>query len=582
MDNRQVSASLDQLADLLEFQGANSFRVRAYRRAAATIAACAEQIVDRLNDPLKPLTELPGIGQDLAQKIETLARTGTLPQLEELYQQIPPSVLDLVRVPALGPKKAAVLFRELGIRNLSDLRAGCLSGRIAALKGFGAKSCEKILHGIEIAEQANQRIRCDVADRFAAELRAYMESADSGHPLEFAGSYRRGRETVGDLDLLVASADPRSVMDHLGQFPEVVEIIARGETKMSVRVRNGLQVDLRVVAADSMGAAWQYFTGSQDHNVTLRGRAKDRGLKVNEYGVFRVHADGGEERIASVTESDVYAAIGLPWIPPELRENRDEFRWADAGILPELITLGDLRGDLHMHTVATDGSGTIEEMAAAARLRGWEYIAITDHSQRVSMARGLNPSRLRDQWREIDQCNQSWDGEFEILKGIECDILEPGGLDLPDDVLAEADWVLASVHYGQQQSKQQITERVLGAIEHPYVSGIAHPTGRLLGRRPPYEMDMDAVFRAVVRCGKLLELNASPQRLDLNDVHCSIARVKGIPIVINSDAHSVAGFDVLKFGIAQARRGGLTRSDVLNTLPLPQLRRRLAALRARQ
>ncbi|MDA0658191.1 MAG: DNA polymerase/3'-5' exonuclease PolX [Planctomycetota bacterium] len=582
MDNRQVSASLNQLADLLEFQGANSFRIRAYRQAAATIAACDEQVVDRLDDPLRPLTDLPGIGKDLAQKIETLARSGNLPQLEELSKQIPLSVLDLVRVPALGPKKAAVLFRELGIDNLTDLRAACVSGSVAALKGFGAKSCEKILHGIEIAEQANQRMRLDKATHFAAELKSYMELARGAHHLEFAGSFRRGRETVGDLDLLVASTDPRLIMDHLGQFPEVGEIIARGETKMSVRMRNGLQVDLRVVAADAMGAAWQYFTGSQDHNVTLRGRAKELGLKVNEYGVFRILEAGAEERIASVTESEVYAAVGLPWIPPELRENRDEFRWADAGKLPELITLADLRGDLHMHTVATDGSGTIEQMASAARSRGWEYIAITDHSQRVSMARGLNPSRLRDQWREIDQCNQLWAGEFEILKGIECDILESGGLDLPDDVLAEADWVLASVHYGQQQSKQQITDRVLGAIEHPYVSGIAHPTGRLLGQRPPYEIDMAAVFQAAVRCGKFLELNASPKRLDLHDGHCSIAREKGIPIVINSDAHSVTGFDVLQFGIVQARRGGLTRSDVLNTRSLSELRAYLAKLRNRK
>jgi DNA polymerase (family 10) len=414
------------------------------------------------------------------------------------------------------------------------------------------------------------------ANVLAEELREHLRTSLDGGQLELAGSYRRRRETVGDLDILVTAAVPDRVMDRLAEYESVDSVIARGDTKMSVRLGNGFQVDLRVVPEESFGAALQYFTGSKDHNVVLRGRAKQRGLKVNEYGVFRVEDD---KYVAGRTEEDVYAALELPCFPPELREARQEFDWAEHGALPGLIETRDILGDLHMHTHATDGTASIEEMVAAAKARGLQYVAITDHSQRVSMARGLDSKRLVEQWKEIDRLNQESDDTFVILKGIECDILEAGGMDLPDDVLAQADWVLASVHYGQKQSLRQITERILGAVENPYVTAIAHPTGRLLNRRDPYDVDLDRVFQAVKRHGKWLELNANPYRLDLNDVHCATAKRLAIPVVINTDAHSTDGLDVMRFGINQARRAGLTKDDVANTRPWAQFKTMLEQVR---
>jgi DNA polymerase (family 10) len=365
-------------------------------------------------------------------------------------------------------------------------------------------------------------------------------------------------------------------MDHFAAYPGIADVTGRGDTKMSVRLDTGLQVDLRVVPAESFGAALQYFTGSKDHNVTLRGMARQRGLKINEWGVYRIGDDGSEAgpSLAGRTEAEVYAALELPLFPPELREARDEFALAAAGALPRLVELADIRGDLHMHTTATDGQGTLEEMIAAARARGLQYIAITDHSKRVSMARGLDGERLRRQWREIDAIRGRYD-DIVILTGIECDILERGGMDLPDDVLAEADWVIASVHYGQQQPREQITERILGALENPHVDFLAHPTGRLINRREAYQVDLDAVIAAAARLGKLLELNANPARLDLDDVHCAAAKRRGVPIVINTDAHSTAGFDVMRYGVLQARRGGLTAADVANARPWAEFRKLL-------
>ena len=386
---------------------------------------------------------------------------------------------------------------------------------------------------------------------------------------------------MGDLDLLVdigqvaAPEAIESVMDHLGQFEGVSEVIARGETKMSVRLDSGLEIDLRAVPTESFGAALQYFTGSKEHNVEVRGRAKSLGLKVNEWGVFRVDEEGeSRERVAGDSEEAVYKALGLPCFPPELREARREFQQAEQGELPGLITADDLRGDLHMHTTATDGKATLREMVAAARAHGLEYIAITDHSQRVSMAHGLDAVRLREQWSEIDRVNQELDEEgatFRVLKGIECDILEAGGMDLDDEVLAEADWVIASLHYGQNQPRAKIMQRLLGAVEHPSVSIVAHPTGRLIGRRAPYDVEVSELIDAAAEHGKLLELNSNPARLDLDDVHCAAAKEQGVPIVISSDAHNVEGLGVTRYGILQARRAGLTAHDVANTKPLTEL-----------
>jgi DNA polymerase (family 10) len=598
MNNRDIATNFDEIADLLEFQNANPFRVRAYRNAARRITDLSEPLASIAANPHRDLTEIEGIGKDLAQKIAELLSTGSIEMLEQLRAEIPGGVLAMVRIPGMGPKKAAALFKELGISSLDELKAACEAGRVEGLKGFGKKTQDKILAGIDLAARAHERIYWAHADEIVQQLLAHMRELKGIRQMEVAGSYRRGRETIGDIDLLVDADDANAVMDQLGRFEELATVIGRGDTKMSIRLGRGLQIDLRVVPAKSFGAALQYFTGSKDHNVVLRGMAKDRGLRINEYGVFRASKSarksasgsaGGPDAtddanykdvdsanyVAGRTEEEVYATLDLPWFPPEIREARQEFAWAAAGNLPKLIEVTDLLGDLHMHTTASDGKASLREMAVAAMDRGLKYIAITDHSPRVSMANGLNPTRLRQQWDEIDPLNREFD-DFTILKGIECDILEKGGMDLPDDVLAEADWVIASVHYGQQQSREQITDRILGAMENPHVSIMAHPTGRLIGRREAYAVDLDAVFAAAARNGKLMEINANPARLDLDDVAAAAAKRHAIPIVISSDAHSTAGLDVLRYGVLQARRGGLTADDVANTRPWARIKQLLS------
>ncbi len=565
--NVDIAAVFDEIADLLEFTEANPFRVRAYRNGARTLRDLPEQVATIAADPERKLTDIEGIGKDLAEKIKTLLATGDVPMRQELLAQVPASAITLLRVPGLGPKKAATLVKELGVTTLEELRAACSDHRVQSLKGFGAKTEQTILAGLVLAETASDRMYWSEADEYADRLIAFLKAGAKLEQIEAAGSYRRGRETVGDLDLLAVTNDVKQAMDRLGAFPGIAEVLARGETKMSVRLGVGLQVDLRVVPAESFGAALQYFTGSKDHNVVLRGRAKDAGLKVNEYGVYR-----GDEYIAGRTEEDVYAAIGLPWIPPELRESRREFEWADTGKLPKLIELDDIVGDLHMHTNSTDGKATLEEMVEAARARGRQYIAITDHSKRVSMANGMDGPRLLAQWDEIDKLNTKVKG-IKVLKGVEVDILERGGLDIEDDVLQHGDWVMASIHYGQKQPREQITARLIEAIRNPYVSAISHPTGRIINRRKSYDVDLEAVMREARDYGKLLELNANPARLDLDDVNCAAAKAHGIPIVISTDAHSVPELDKLRYGVLQARRAGLTKADVANTRSWVQLKK---------
>ena len=572
--NSQIADILDEVGDLLEFQGTNAFRIRAYRNGARAIRELPEPIYTML-DRGDDLTKLSGIGTSVAEKCEEIIETGELEQLNDLRKKVPVTVLDLLRVPGMGPKKAAVLFNELKIENLEELTKACEEGRIRELKGFGEKTEQQILAGIKVASSANRRLLWADADDIAQALLEHLQTVDSIERMELAGSYRRGKETVGDLDILVVAKDHSPVMDRFGEYEDLESVIARGGTKMSIRLKNGFQVDLRVVPEESFGAAMQYFTGSKEHNVVLRGQARAEGMKINEYGIFDV-SSGKEVYLGGAEEKDIYDQLDLPWFPPEMREARHEFDWAAEGELPRLIELGDIRGDLHMHTTATDGKSSLREMVEAAQQRGLKYIAITDHSQRVSMARGLDPERLREQWKHIDELNDELDGKFLILKGIECDILEKGGMDLPDDVLEEADWVLASVHYGQQQSREQITDRILGAVENPHVDCIAHPTGRLVGRRKPYEVDMDAVMHAVKETGTWMELNASPKRLDLHDIHCATAKQMGIPIVISTDAHSELGLDKMRYGILQARRGGLRKEDVPNTRTAKQFLKMLA------
>ena len=569
MDNTKIAKTLDQLADLLEFTGANAFRLRAYRNGARMIRDLPDSIQSKIAAG-EDLTKLDGVGKSVAQKCTELCETGKLQQLEDILEDVPRTVLDLLNVPKMGPKKAAAVFNELGIENLDQLKAACEAGEVQKLSGFGAKTEQAILAGIAIAADANKRILWADADRIAEKLRAYMEPCAAIGQLEFGGSYRRGKETVGDLDILVTSTDSGSVMDHFAAFEDITSTIVRGDTKMSVRLDEEFQVDLRVVPDESFGAALQYFTGSKEHNVVVRGMAKAKGLKVNEWGVYKTDGDE-QEWVAGKTEADVYATLGLPVFDPETRESRKEFEWAETGELPDLITVKDIRGDLHMHTTATDGKNSIEEMANAARAAGLKYIAITDHSKRVAMANGLDEKRLLEQWKQIDEINAAAEDSFVILKGIECDILENGDMDLPDKVLAQGDWIIASVHYGQSQPRQQITDRIVGAMENPNVTMVAHPTGRLLNKREPYDVDIETVFRAAKETGTLMELNANPIRLDLNDRYLMAAKSHGIPIVINTDAHKIAGFQDMKYGIKQARRGCLTKADVANTKTLKQL-----------
>ncbi|MCX7419556.1 MAG: DNA polymerase/3'-5' exonuclease PolX [Planctomycetia bacterium] len=569
MLNAEVARIFEDLADLLELDGANTFRVRAYRNASRTVESLSADIAAIVEHDSAELQQLDGIGKDLADKIVVIVRTGNLPQLEELKAKIPIGVVHMLRIPGLGPKKVSALFKELGLETLESLKQAAEQGRIAELKGFGKKTEQTILDGIALATEAGKRVFLSDAKAEADAIVADLQQLDCIQQATVAGSCCRRKETVGDLDVLVTSSDSNAPMDRLAANPLVVKVLARGDTKQRVRLRSGLELDLRVVPEESFGAAAQYFTGSKEHNIVIRRRAQERGLKLNEYGLFR-----GDEIVASRTEAEVYAAVGLPWIPPELRENRGEIERAEAGKLPDLVELSDMRGDLHMHTTATDGLNSIREMAEAAKSRGLKYIAITDHSKRVTMANGLDADRLRAHWAEIEKVRSQVSG-IHILKGIECDILEDATMDLPDDVLAEADWVIAVLHYGLKQPREQIDKRLLNAIRNPHVDVIGHLTGRLIGHRPGADMSFDEILKAAADHGVMLEINAHPSRLDLDDIHAVAAKDRGIPIVINTDSHNIQGFDVMQYGVFQARRAGLEAKDVANTESFDQFRKRL-------
>jgi DNA polymerase (family X) len=569
MENPEVAHVFEEVADLLEILGENPFRVRAYRTAARTIQDLSEPLAAMATDPDRKLQDLAGIGKDLADKIRTILTTGDLPLRQELCNRVPAGLRDILNVPGLGPKRAYILHQQLQIQSLAQLRQAAEKHEIRKLKGFGEKTEEKILQSLDHLEQAARRFLLAEAKVYIDALIKHLKEAPGLEQIEAAGSYRRRKETVGDLDVLATCKQVEPVMDRLAAFASVAEVLARGPTKMSVRLRNGLQLDLRVVPAESYGAALMYFTGSKAHNIIVRRRGQQQGLKINEYGVYR-----GNRSVAGDTEEEVYQAVGLPWIPPELREARGEIELALEGRLPKLIELDDLRGDLHLHTDVTDGRASLEEMVAAAKKRGHAYIAITDHSKRVTMARGLDASRLREHWKNIDRLAGKTKG-ITLLKGVELDILEDATLDLPDDVLAEADWVVASIHYGQKQPREQITRRLLTAIRNPHVHAIGHPTARLIGKRPGIEMDLDAVLKAAADHGCLMELNSQPDRLDLDDVALMAARDKGVGIVIDTDAHAVEELGFLEFGINQARRAGLEAKDVVNTRTWPQMRKLL-------
>ncbi len=572
MTNADVAALFEQLADLLEYRGENAFRVRAYRAAARTILHLVEPLAVIRADPARAFTDLDGVGADLAVKIGAILDTGRLQALDELTDAVPAVVFQLLRVPGLGPKKVKLLVESLGIESLDGLEAACREGRVRGVKGFGEKTEAAILKNLEFVRgTTDERRLWEEADGVVGAILEWMRCCPAVHTVEGAGSWRRGRDTVGDIDLVAVAIDHDSVMRHFLRWEHVAGVIASGSTKASIRGPRGLQVDLRVVSAGSFGAALQYFTGSKEHNIQLRSRARERGWSLNEYGFHPLASGVHATCPPTPTEDDVYRALGLAWIPPELREGRDERLLAAEGRLPVLVGDRDVRGDLHMHTTDTDGEDTLADMVRGAVARGLEYVAITDHGQRVTMAGGLDETRLLRQWERIDRLNESLGADgpapIVVLKGIEVDMLEKGGLDLPDHVLEQADWVVASLHYGQNQPRERITSRIIEAVEHPAVRVIGHPTGRLINRRPAYDVDMDAVIAAAARSGTFLEINAHPSRLDLDEHHAAAARRAGVKVVISTDAHSVRGLEVMRCGVLQARRGGLTAGDVVNSLP---------------
>lgn len=563
--NADIAAIFEEIADLLEIQEANPFRIRAYRNAARTLGELSRD-VRLLVEKGEDLKRLPGIGDDLAGKIREIVSTGRCGFLDRLRKELPPAVTELLKIPGLGPRRVKALYHDLEVQTVEQLYRAARDGRIRELPGFGEKTELNILQAVEAHAGQSRRFKLATAAQYAEGLCAHLAAVPGVTQVTAAGSFRRMRETVGDLDILVTAMPESRVMQRFTAYDEVAEVLSAGAKRASVVLKCGLQVDLRVVAEESYGAAMQYFTGSKAHNIAIRRIAQKLGLKVNEYGVYR-----NDARIAGDSEESVYRAVGLPYIPPELREDRGEIEAARAGRLPHLVELADLRGDLHVHTKATDGHNTLREMALAAQARGFEYLAITEHSRRLTVAHGLDPLRLARQCDEIDRLNEELSG-ITLLKGIEVDILEDGSLDLPDSVLARLDLVVGAVHSKFDLSRARQTERILRAMEHPHFTLLAHPSGRLIDRRAPYDVDMLRIIRQAKNRGCFLELNAHPERLDLLDTHCQMAREEGVLVSINSDAHSAFDLANLRFGVGQARRGWLEKKDVLNTRPLAELR----------
>ena len=555
--NTDIADIFNEFADLLEIDGANPFRIRAYRNAARTIASLPQSAADMLREG-KDFTELPGIGKDLAQKIEEIVKTGSLSQLKELQAHVPPQLSRLMKMPGLGPKRVHTLHEKLGITTLEELKMAAEKGKISELRGFGKKIEEMVLGEIGQVKKG-ERIKLSVAEEIANGIVTYLKKVEGVKEIEVAGSYRRRKETVADLDILVTCTNESKVMDHFVNYENVEKVLSKGETRSSVQLHSGIQMDLRAVPGISYGAALHYFTGSKAHNIAIRMLGVKKGLKINEYGVFK-----GARRIAGKREQEVFKAVDLPFIEPEIRENWGEIEAAQKGHLPALITIKDIRGDFHAHTNATDGHHSLEEVVEAARARGYEYLAITDHSKRVTMAHGFDMKRLAQRNKEIDRLNAKLRG-FTVLKSIEVDILKDGSLDLPEDILKELDLTVCSVHYNSNLPRKEQTERILRAMDNPHFNILAHPTGRLINERNPYDVDMERLMEAARERGCFFELNAHPDRLDLSDVHTKMAKDMGIKIAISTDAHRTSDLDYMRFGIGQARRGWLERDDVLNT-----------------
>src|SRR3990170_2585168 len=568
MKNQQIAAVFSEIASLLELSGENPFRIRAYQRAAWNIGGLSQDVAEMTDEELRAI---PGIGPDLVEKIRQFLGAGRVDLHADLKKEIPSGLLDILRVPGVGPKTAKTLYGKAGVRSLEDLETLTREGKLAGLPGIQKKTEENIRKGIDTLRKGRERHPLGRAIPIAEDMIRNLRAKAPLSRIAVAGSLRRWKETVKDIDILATSAKPEKVMEVFTGLPIVQEVLARGTTKSSVLTADGIQVDLRVVEDGSFGAALQYLTGSKAHNIKLREMASRAGLKINEYGIFR-ESDG--KRIGGKQEGEVYKALRLPFIPPELREDTGEIEAAQRDGLPDLLTVEEIRGDLHVHTKWSDGAHDFDALVRAARKKGYRYIAVTDHSKGLGIAHGLDEKRLREQIARIDEVNRALRG-FRILSGVEVDIRGDGTLDLPDAVLRELDIVIASIHSGFRQSRGQITARLLSAVRNPVVGIIAHPSGRLIGERDPYAVDMEALFREAAARGVAMEVNAHPSRLDLSDHHVRMAKRYGIPLVISTDTHVTANFDYMEYGVAVARRGWAVGGDVLNTLPCRNLLKRL-------
>ncbi|MEJ6949745.1 DNA polymerase/3'-5' exonuclease PolX [Natronospora cellulosivora (SeqCode)] len=560
-----MSDIFNKMADFLEIKGANVFRVRAYRNAAININNLSKNLNDMLAEG-EELQDIKGIGKDLASKIKEIIETGSLKELEDLQNEFPSSLMEILKLPGLGPKRVKILYQDLKITSIDELENAAKKEKIRKLSGFGEKTEEKILKAIKEAKENNfgERFLLSTAKEIIEKIIAYLEEDNAVEKITVAGSYRRYKETIGDLDILVISKENRRVIKRFIEYSDVKEVLSRGETKSSIILYSGMQVDLRVLDQESFGAALLYFTGSKEHNVALRRIAQEKGLKINEYGVYKK-----KEKLAGETEESVYSQLDMPFIIPELRQNKGEIEAAQEGKLPEVLQLNDIKSDLHMHTDASDGRNTLREMLESARELGYEYIAISDHSKRVSVANGLDEERLERQIEKIDKIIEEYN-DIRILKAIEVDILKDGSLDLPDRILEKLDIRVCSTHFHRNLSRKEQTVRILRAMENPYFNILAHPSGRLLGERNEIDVDMDEVMKAAKENGCYLEINANPRRLDLSAKYARLAKEMSLKLVISTDAHSQNELKNMSYGVAQARRAFLEKDDILNTLNLQE------------
>ncbi|MFW6140433.1 MAG: DNA polymerase/3'-5' exonuclease PolX [Acidobacteriota bacterium] len=564
--NNDIAEVFNKIADLLEIKEENQFRIRAYRDAARTIGGLSKNASDLIAQG-KDLSKLPGIGKDLAGKIETIVKTGTHPLWEDLKKEVPEELSRLMKLQGMGPKKVAAIYNKLGIKTAEELKKAAEEHKIRDLEGFGGTTEKNILEELKRRRVDRKRYKLSTAEQMVNPYIDYLKEDKKVKSIEIAGSFRRRKETVGDIDILATCQRGCRIIDRFAEYEDVEKVVSKGETRSTVTLKTGLQVDLRVVPQVAFGAAMHYFTGSKEHNIAVRKIAVKKNYKLNEYGVFK-----GDDRIAGKTEKEVYDKVALPFIEPELRENRGEIEAAQKENLPDLITLEDIRGDLHVHSKYTDGRYTIEEMVKAAQENRYEYIAITDHSQKVTVANGLDPKRLREQIEEIDKLNEKFEN-IRIFKSIEVDILEDGSLDLPDEVLKELDFTVCSVHYKFNLSQKKQTERVLKAMDSPFMNILGHPSGRLIHEREPLNLDMEKIMKKAAKENIHLEINSHPDRLDLNDAHCKLGKEIGIKMVVSTDAHSIDDLDLMRFGVGQARRGWLESKDVINTLSWKKLKK---------